>query len=123
MHNIEAKTLQVGKPKQARGEQYRYEVGVEGIILEVSQVIPTPREICEALDKFVIGVEHSEKVVIQSEMVIFSKLVGGLVMTTPLKFSNMICHRLEALQFAFDTAIVRQRYDSRFQGVYPVKCN
>lgn len=53
------------------------------------------------------------------------KSAGGLGMTTPLiiRFPDILRHRLEALQCAFDTAIAMQRYDSHFQGVYPVKCN
>ncbi|GLJ19788.1 hypothetical protein SUGI_0358620 [Cryptomeria japonica] len=46
-------------------------------------------------------------------------------MTTPLiiRFPDVLCHRFEALQCAFNTTIALQRYDSHFQGVYFVKRN
>ncbi|GLJ10337.1 hypothetical protein SUGI_0126400 [Cryptomeria japonica] len=53
------------------------------------------------------------------------KSARGLVMTTPLiiRFPDVLRHKLEALQCAFNTAIALQTYDSHFQGVYFVKRN
>lgn len=50
---------------------------------------------------------------------------GGLGMNTPLivRFPDVLRHRIESLQSAFDAAIAVQRYESHYQGVYPVKCN
>jgi len=57
--------------------------------------------------------------------VVASKSVGGLGMSAPLivRFPDVLKHRLESLQSAFDSAMQTQSYGSFFQGVYPVKCN
>lgn len=57
--------------------------------------------------------------------VVASKSVGGLGMSAPLivRFPDVLKHRLESLQSAFDSAMRTQSYGSFFQGVYPVKCN
>eukprot|EP01018_Ginkgo_biloba_P039349 Gb_39070 [translate_table: standard] len=57
--------------------------------------------------------------------VVEPRTVGGLGMSLPLiiRFPDVLKHRLEALQSAFDVAIGVQSYQSHFQGVYPVKCN
>uniref|UniRef100_A0A0D6R5T3 Arginine decarboxylase n=1 Tax=Araucaria cunninghamii TaxID=56994 RepID=A0A0D6R5T3_ARACU len=57
--------------------------------------------------------------------VVEPKSAGGLGMCAPLmiRFPDVLKHRLEALQKAFDSAIVMHMYESHFQGVYPVKCN
>lgn len=57
--------------------------------------------------------------------VVASKSVGGLGMSAPLivRFPDVLKHRLESLQSAFDSAMRMQSYGSLFQGVYPVKCN
>ncbi|CAN8229409.1 unnamed protein product [Cochlearia groenlandica] len=54
-----------------------------------------------------------------------SKSTGGLGLQLPLivRFPDVLKNRLECLQSAFDIAIQRHGYDSRYQGVYPVKCN
>jgi len=57
--------------------------------------------------------------------VVGSKSLGGLGMSAPLiiRFPDVLKHRLESLQSAFDSAMRMQSYESYFQGVYPVKCN
>uniref|UniRef100_A0A0C9RFY5 Arginine decarboxylase n=1 Tax=Wollemia nobilis TaxID=56998 RepID=A0A0C9RFY5_9CONI len=57
--------------------------------------------------------------------VVEPKSAGGLGMCAPLmiRFPDVLKHRLEALQSAFDSAIGMHMYESHFQGVYPVKCN
>lgn len=57
--------------------------------------------------------------------VVASKSVGGLGMSAPLivRFPDVLKHRLESLQSAFDSAMRTQSYGSFYQGVYPVKCN
>lgn len=54
-----------------------------------------------------------------------SKSKGGLGLQMPviLRFPDILKHRLESLQSAFDFAIQTTGYNSRYQGVYPVKCN
>lgn len=54
-----------------------------------------------------------------------SKSEGGLGLQMPviLRFPDILKHRLESLQSAFDFAIQTNGYNSRYQGVYPVKCN
>ncbi|KAF6160559.1 hypothetical protein GIB67_019499 [Kingdonia uniflora] len=53
------------------------------------------------------------------------KSKGGLGLQFPLivRLPDVLKNRLESLQFAFDSAIRSQGYDSHYQGVYPVKCN
>nr|DAD46961.1 TPA_asm: hypothetical protein HUJ06_016898 [Nelumbo nucifera] len=53
------------------------------------------------------------------------KSSGGLGLQFPLivRFPDVLRHRVESLQAAFDFAIHSQGYDSHYQGVYPVKCN
>ncbi|PPD72969.1 hypothetical protein GOBAR_DD30133 [Gossypium barbadense] len=53
------------------------------------------------------------------------KSVGGLGLQMPLivRFPDVLKNRLESLQSAFVSAIQTQGYESRYQGVYPVKCN
>lgn len=53
------------------------------------------------------------------------KSKGGLGLQMPmiLRFPDVLKHRLESLQSAFDFAIQSNGYGSRYQGVYPVKCN
>ncbi|XP_042481193.1 LOW QUALITY PROTEIN: arginine decarboxylase-like [Macadamia integrifolia] len=53
------------------------------------------------------------------------KSTGGLGLQFPLivRFPDVLKHRLESLQSAFDYAIHSQGYESHYQGVYPVKCN
>ncbi|THU44224.1 hypothetical protein C4D60_Mb02t05150 [Musa balbisiana] len=53
------------------------------------------------------------------------KSAGGLGLRLPLlvRFPDVLKHRLESLQQAFDVAIRSNGYGSRYQGVYPVKCN
>lgn len=50
---------------------------------------------------------------------------GGLGLPLPLiiRFPDVLKNRLESLQSAFDFAIQSNGYASRYQGVYPVKCN
>ncbi|XP_058098761.1 arginine decarboxylase [Magnolia sinica] len=54
-----------------------------------------------------------------------SKPSGGLGIPLPLiiRFPDVLRHRLESLQSAFESAIRSQGYESHYQGVYPVKCN
>ncbi|KAH6811926.1 arginine decarboxylase 2 [Perilla frutescens var. frutescens] len=53
------------------------------------------------------------------------KSSGGLGLQLPLvvRFPEVLKHRLEALQSAFDFAVESQGYEGHYQGVYPVKCN
>lgn len=53
------------------------------------------------------------------------KPIGGLGLQLPviIRFPDVLKHRLESLQSAFDFAIQTQGYESHYQGVYPVKCN
>lgn len=50
---------------------------------------------------------------------------GGLGLQLPLiiRFPDILKHRLESLQSAFDFAVQSQGYGGHYQGVYPVKCN
>ncbi|KNA20891.1 hypothetical protein SOVF_047500 [Spinacia oleracea] len=50
---------------------------------------------------------------------------GGLGLQFPLivRFPDVLKHRLESLQCAFDFAVQSNGYGSHYQGVYPVKCN
>ncbi|KNA23562.1 hypothetical protein SOVF_023690 [Spinacia oleracea] len=50
---------------------------------------------------------------------------GGLGLQLPLivRFPDVLKHRLESLQLAFDSAVRSTGYGSHYQGVYPVKCN
>ncbi|XP_031378176.1 arginine decarboxylase-like [Punica granatum] len=50
---------------------------------------------------------------------------GGLGLCPPfiVRFPEMLKHRLESLQSAFDSAIASQVYGATYQGVFPVKCN
>ncbi|KAK4424096.1 Arginine decarboxylase [Sesamum alatum] len=54
-----------------------------------------------------------------------AKTLGGLGLQLPLivRFPDVLKHRLESLQSAFDYAIESQGYEAHYQGVYPVKCN
>ncbi|KAL2925125.1 Arginine decarboxylase [Bienertia sinuspersici] len=54
-----------------------------------------------------------------------SKSNGGLGLQFPLivRFPDVLKHRLESLQLAFDYAVQSSGYGSHYQGVYPVKCN
>ncbi|KAL9257383.1 Arginine decarboxylase 1B, chloroplastic-like protein [Drosera capensis] len=53
------------------------------------------------------------------------KQTGGLGLPLPLivRFPDVLKDRIESLQSAFDFAVDSQCYESRYQGVYPVKCN
>ncbi|XP_008805579.2 arginine decarboxylase-like [Phoenix dactylifera] len=53
------------------------------------------------------------------------KPAGGLGLRLPLlvRFPDVLRHRLESLHAAFDLAVRSNGYGSRYQGVYPVKCN
>ena len=53
------------------------------------------------------------------------KINGGLGLQLPLivRFPDVLKHRLESLQSAFDFAVKSHGYGSHYQGVYPVKCN
>lgn len=53
------------------------------------------------------------------------KSIGGLGLQLPIlvRFPDILKNRLESLQSAFDSAIGSNGYNSRYQGVYPVKCN
>ncbi|KAG0572122.1 hypothetical protein KC19_VG070200 [Ceratodon purpureus] len=55
------------------------------------------------------------------------KVVASQVDTTSMpliiRFPDIVKNRMDTLQVAFDTGIMRQRYRGRFQGVFPVKCN
>lgn len=53
------------------------------------------------------------------------KHAGGLGLPLPLivRLPDVLRHRLESLQSAFDFAIQSTGYGSHYQGVYPVKCN
>ncbi|KAG1354645.1 arginine decarboxylase [Cocos nucifera] len=53
------------------------------------------------------------------------KPAGGLGLQLPLlvRFPDVLRHRLESLHAAFDLAVRSNGYGSRYQGVYPVKCN
>ncbi|XP_074572351.1 arginine decarboxylase-like [Curcuma longa] len=53
------------------------------------------------------------------------KFSGGLGLRLPLlvRFPDVLKHRLESLHSAFEFAIHSNGYGSRYQGVYPVKCN
>uniref|UniRef100_A0A1J3E3Y8 Arginine decarboxylase n=1 Tax=Noccaea caerulescens TaxID=107243 RepID=A0A1J3E3Y8_NOCCA len=53
------------------------------------------------------------------------KSSGGLGLQLPLivRFPDVLKNRLVCLQSAFNFAIKAQRYESHYQGVYPVKCN
>lgn len=50
---------------------------------------------------------------------------GGLGLQLPLivRFPDVLRHRFESLNSAFELAIQSSGYSSRYQGVYPVKCN
>ncbi|XP_010690748.2 arginine decarboxylase [Beta vulgaris subsp. vulgaris] len=50
---------------------------------------------------------------------------GGLGLQLPfiVRFPDILKHRLESLQAAFDLACQSHGYRSPYQGVYPVKCN
>ncbi|KAJ6821822.1 putative arginine decarboxylase 1 [Iris pallida] len=50
---------------------------------------------------------------------------GGLGLPLPLiiRFPDVLRHRLESLNSAFEFAVQSHGYNSRYQGVYPVKCN
>ncbi|KAL5212980.1 hypothetical protein ABZP36_023827 [Zizania latifolia] len=50
---------------------------------------------------------------------------GGLGLPLPLlvRFPDVLRHRVEALNAAFDYAMRSTGYGGRYQGVYPVKCN
>lgn len=50
---------------------------------------------------------------------------GGLGLPLPLlvRFPDVLRHRVEALNSAFDYAVRSTGYGGRYQGVYPVKCN
>uniref|UniRef100_A0A7N0T970 Arginine decarboxylase n=1 Tax=Kalanchoe fedtschenkoi TaxID=63787 RepID=A0A7N0T970_KALFE len=54
-----------------------------------------------------------------------SKSLGGLGLQLPLvvRFPDVLKHRLESLNLAFERAVASLDYDSHYQGVYPVKCN
>ncbi|ERN16324.1 hypothetical protein AMTRI_Chr09g40260 [Amborella trichopoda] len=54
-----------------------------------------------------------------------SRSNGGLGLQLPLivRLPDVLKHRIDSLQSAFDSAIRSQSYDSHYQGVYPVKCN
>jgi arginine decarboxylase len=54
-----------------------------------------------------------------------TRAAGGLGLPLPLlvRFPDVLRHRLEALNAAFDYAVRSTGYASRYQGVYPVKCN
>nr|AZL94780.1 ADC-like protein [Colobanthus quitensis] len=53
------------------------------------------------------------------------KNTGGLGLQLPLivRFPDVLKHRLESLQSAFDYATRIHGYGLHYQGVYPVKCN
>lgn len=53
------------------------------------------------------------------------KSSGGLGLQLPLivRLPDVLHHRLQSLQSAFDSAILSSGYGSHYQGVYPVKCN
>lgn len=53
------------------------------------------------------------------------KSSGGLGLQLPLivRLPDVLKHRLESLQSAFDFAVQSHGYESHYQGVYPVKCN
>ncbi|KAJ3673228.1 hypothetical protein LUZ60_006602 [Juncus effusus] len=54
-----------------------------------------------------------------------SKASGGVGLQMPLiiRFPEVLKHRLESLNGAFEFAIQDNEYESHYQGVYPVKCN
>ncbi|KAL7125429.1 hypothetical protein ABFS83_14G116700 [Erythranthe nasuta] len=47
----------------------------------------------------------------------------GLGLPLIVRFPDVLKNRLESLQSSFDSAIESQKYNSHYQGVYPVKCN
>nr|AAB60880.1 arginine decarboxylase [Dianthus caryophyllus] len=47
----------------------------------------------------------------------------GLHLPVIIRFPDVLKHRLESLQSAFDFAVRTHGYGSHYQGVYPVKCN
>ncbi|KAJ6851109.1 putative arginine decarboxylase 1 [Iris pallida] len=53
------------------------------------------------------------------------KSVGGLGLPLPLivRLPDVLRHRLESLNSAFEFAVQSHGYGSWYQGVYPVKCN
>ncbi|GJN29761.1 hypothetical protein PR202_gb18079 [Eleusine coracana subsp. coracana] len=53
------------------------------------------------------------------------RAAGGLGLPLPLlvRFPDVLRHRVESLNAAFDYAVRSTGYGSRYQGVYPVKCN
>ncbi|CAH8380095.1 unnamed protein product [Eruca vesicaria subsp. sativa] len=53
------------------------------------------------------------------------KSSGGLALQFPLivRFPDVLKHRVECLNSAFDFAVKSQEYGSHYQGVFPVKCN
>ncbi|CAL9760502.1 unnamed protein product [Musa acuminata subsp. burmannicoides] len=53
------------------------------------------------------------------------KSAGGIGLRLPLlvRLPDVLKHRLQSLHAAFDFAIRSNGYGSRYQGVYPVKCN
>lgn len=53
------------------------------------------------------------------------KIQGGLGLQLPLivRFPEILKHRLQSLQSAFDHAIRSSGYTQHYQGVYPIKCN
>ncbi|KAK4785478.1 hypothetical protein SAY86_002167 [Trapa natans] len=50
---------------------------------------------------------------------------GGLGLCAPfiVRFPEILKHRLESLQSAFNSAVSSHGYGAHYQGVYPVKCN
>ena len=49
--------------------------------------------------------------------------VDSTSMPLIIRFPDIVKNRMDTLQAAFDTGIMRQCYKGRFQGVFPVKCN
>ncbi|XP_074333747.1 arginine decarboxylase-like [Apium graveolens] len=54
-----------------------------------------------------------------------AKDVGGLGLQLPIiiRLPDVLKHRVESIQSAFDFAIEAQGYSAHYQGVFPVKCN
>eukprot|EP00249_Psilotum_nudum_P023667 c28948_g1_i2 orf=875-3034(+) len=56
-------------------------------------------------------------------MMVVQKLASSMPLPLIIRFPDVLKHRLETLQVAFDHGILVHGYQRRFQGVFPIKCN
>lgn len=54
---------------------------------------------------------------------VVDKTRGGLNLPLIIRFPDVLKHRIETFQSAFQLAIAAQEYQGAFRGVFPVKCN